>query len=149
MVWNVFSQTYLNYLSSILKIVAYQTSFWEDLEKSVLSVHINLMSKKKLGSFNDLINAYFQYFIYLPRYEKFLASIFCKSFVDIAEQNPVNFGTSWGKHYKAMKTFDHWQIEVVLWHWYSFKFKRLVVLNVHDVKNQFIMTKRVLFWEDV
>ena len=39
---------------------------------------LNLMSKKKLGSFNDLINAYFQSFICLPRYEHFLASIFCK-----------------------------------------------------------------------
>ena len=42
---------------------------------------LNLMSKKKLGSFNDLIiNTYFQFFICLPqyRYEHFLASIFCK-----------------------------------------------------------------------
>ena len=42
---------------------------------------LNLMSKKKLGSFNDLIiNTCFQSFIYLPRYryEHFLASIFCK-----------------------------------------------------------------------
>ena len=39
---------------------------------------LNLMSKKKLGSFNDWINAYFQSFICLPRYEHFLASIFCK-----------------------------------------------------------------------
>ena len=42
---------------------------------------LNLMSKKKLGSFSDLIiNTYFQLFIYLPQYqyEHFLASIFCK-----------------------------------------------------------------------
>ena len=42
---------------------------------------LNLMSKKKLGSFNPLItNTYFQSFICLPRYryEHFLASIFCK-----------------------------------------------------------------------
>ena len=42
---------------------------------------LNLMSKKKLGSFNDLIiNTCFQSFICLPRYryEHFLASIFCK-----------------------------------------------------------------------
>ena len=36
------------------------------------------MSKKKLGSFNDWINAYFQPFICLQRYEHFLANIFCK-----------------------------------------------------------------------
>ena len=38
----------------------------------------NLMPDKKLVSFNDWINAYFQSFICLPRYENFLASIFCK-----------------------------------------------------------------------
>ena len=32
------SQPYLDYLSSILKIFAYQASFQEDLDKSVLSV---------------------------------------------------------------------------------------------------------------
>ena len=34
------SQRYLDYLSSILKIFAYQTSFREDFDKCVLSVHI-------------------------------------------------------------------------------------------------------------
>ena len=34
-----------------------------------------LMPKKKLDSFNDLINTYFQSFICLPQYEHFLASI--------------------------------------------------------------------------
>ena len=33
------SQPYLDYLFSILKIFAYQTSFQEDLDKNVLSVH--------------------------------------------------------------------------------------------------------------
>ena len=33
------SQPYLDYISSILKIFAYQTSFREDLDKSILSVH--------------------------------------------------------------------------------------------------------------
>ena len=37
---------------------------------------LNRMSKKKLCSFNNLINVYFQSFICLPRYEHFLASIF-------------------------------------------------------------------------
>ena len=39
---------------------------------------LNLMSKKKLDSFNDLINTYFQSFICLTWYEHFLTSIFCK-----------------------------------------------------------------------
>ena len=49
---------------------------------------LNLMSKKKLGSFNDLINTYFQSFICLPRYEHFLASIFCK--VSLALLNRIH-----------------------------------------------------------
>ena len=63
---------------SILKIFAYQTSFREDLDKVFCQYILNLMSKKKLGSFNDLIETYFQSFICLPRYEHILASIFCK-----------------------------------------------------------------------
>ena len=46
--------------------------------KALCQYILNLMSKKKLSSFNDLINAYFQSFICLPWYEHFLASIFCK-----------------------------------------------------------------------
>ena len=45
---------------------------------------LNLMSKKRLGSFNDLIiNTYCQSFICLSRYRygHFLASIFCKVFL--------------------------------------------------------------------
>ena len=72
------SQPCLDYLSSIQQIFAYQTSFRENLDKSFLTYILNLMSKKILGSFNDLISTYFQYFICLPRYEHFLASIFCK-----------------------------------------------------------------------
>ena len=56
------------------------------LTKESCQYILNLMLKKKLGSFNDLIiNTYFQSFICLPIYglpwywyEHFLASIFCK-----------------------------------------------------------------------
>ena len=51
---------------------------------------LNLISKKKLGSFNDLIiNTCFQSFICLPRYryKHFLASIFCK--VSLALPNRI------------------------------------------------------------
>ena len=63
---------------------------------------LNLMSKKKLGSFNDLINTYFQSLICLPRYEHFLASIFCKVFLElfnriqpILERLKKNITKSW------------------------------------------------------
>ena len=48
------------------------------LTKAVCQYILNLMSKKKLGIFDDLINAYFQSFIFLPRYEHFLVSILRK-----------------------------------------------------------------------
>ena len=44
---------------------------------------LNLISKKKLGSFNDLVNAYFQCLIYFTRYEHFLASIVCKASLEL------------------------------------------------------------------
>ena len=67
----------MNYLSSILKFLAYQNSFWEEiLTKAFCRYILNLKSKKKLGSFNDWNKAYFQSFICLPRYEYFLASSF-------------------------------------------------------------------------
>ena len=56
------------------------------LTKAFCQYILNLMSKKKLGSFNDLINAYFQSLICLPRYEHFLASIFCKVFLELFNQ---------------------------------------------------------------
>ena len=65
----------LDYLSLILNMFAYQTSFWEVLPCPHL---VNLISKKKLSSFNDWINAYFQSFICLSQYEHLLARIICK-----------------------------------------------------------------------
>ena len=44
---------------------------------------LKLISKKKLGSFNNLVNAYFQCFIYFTRYEHFLASIVCKASLEL------------------------------------------------------------------
>ena len=52
--------------------------FQKILTKALCQYILDLMSKKKLGTFNELINAYFQSFICLPWYEHFLASIFCK-----------------------------------------------------------------------
>ena len=51
------------------------------LTKAFCQYILNLMSKKELDSFNDLIiNTCFQSFICFPRYryQHFLASIFCK-----------------------------------------------------------------------
>ena len=58
------------------------------LIKAFCQYILNLMPNKKLGSFNDLVNAYFQSFICLPRYEHFLASIFCK--VSLALLNRIH-----------------------------------------------------------
>ena len=98
---------------------------------------LNLMSKKKLGSFNDWINAYFQSFICLPRYEHFLASIFCK--VCLALLNRIQPILERLKE----NIIKPWKPSIIdrskwCWHWFSFKFKRLVILNVHHVKSQSI-----------
>ena len=61
------------------------------LTKAFCQYILNLMSKKKLGSFNDLIiNSYFQFFISLSWYrcEHFLASIFCKVFLALLNRVP-------------------------------------------------------------
>ena len=95
------------------------------------------MSKKKLGSFNGLINTHFEIFIYLPRYEHFLASIFFK--VSLALLSRIQPILERLKE-NIMKPWKSSITETSKWcqHWYLFKFKRLVILNVHDVKNQSI-----------
>ena len=102
---------------------------------------LNLILKKKLGSFDDLvINTCLQSFIYLPRYqyEHFLASTFCKVFLallnriqPILERLNENITKPWKP--SIIDRSNKWCL-----HWYSFKFKRLVILNVHDVKNKSI-----------
>ena len=99
------------------------------------------MLKKKLGSFDDLvINTCFQFFICLPQYrfEHFLANTFCKVFLallnriqPILERLNENITKPWKP--SIIDRSNKWCL-----HWYSFKFKRLVILNVHDVKNQSI-----------
>ena len=82
--------------------------------KAICQYILNLMSKKKLGCFNDWINAYFQSFIIclLPhgRYEHFSGQHFFQNFLGVSEHNSANLGKSSGKHYEVMKIFDHWQI---------------------------------------
>ena len=95
------------------------------------------MSRKKLGNFNDLVNPYFQSFICLPQDAKFLSSIFCK--VSLALLNRIQ------PILEKLKgnTKNQWKTSIIdkykgYWHWYLFKFKWLVILNNHDVKNQSI-----------
>ena len=68
----------------------------------------------------------------------FLASIFCKVFLallnriqPILERLNENMMKPWKP--SVIDRSNKW-----CQHWYSFKFKRLVILNVHDVKNQSI-----------
>ena len=106
------------------------------LTKALCQYILNLVSKKKLGSFNDLIiNTYFQSFICLPRYryEHFLASIFCKVSLallnriqPILERLKENITKPW-----KPSIIDRSNIGI-------HSDSRLVILNVHDVKNQSI-----------
>ena len=98
------------HLSSILRSLPTKPVFKRILAKPFCQYLLNLMSKKKLGSFIDLIiNTYFQSFVYLsiyglPRYPWH----YC--FLGITEQNSANLGVTKQKHYDAMETFIHWQI---------------------------------------
>ena len=78
--------------------------FWEDLDKIALSEYIfNLMWKKKLGSFNDWINAFFNpSYVYCLRYKHFLACIFCK--VSLAWRHWwTEFSQSWKDLSKTLR----------------------------------------------
>ena len=68
--WIIFPRSY--------RSLPTKSVFQRILTKAFCQYTLNLMLKKKLGSFNDLINAYFQSFLCLPRYEHSLASIFVK-----------------------------------------------------------------------
>ena len=75
--WFTQSQPYLDYLSSILRSLSIKPVFKRILTKAFCQYILNLVSKKKLGSFNDLIiNGCFQSFTCLSRYRygHFLAS---------------------------------------------------------------------------
>ena len=135
----------MDYLSSFLRSLPTKPLFKRILTKAFCQYILNLMSKKKLGSFNDLIiNTYFQSFICLPiyglpryRYEHFLASIFCK--VSLALLNRIQPILE-RLNENIMKPWKPSIIDRSKWcyHWYSFKFERLVISNVHDVKNESI-----------
>ena len=53
------------------------------------------MLRKKLGSFDDWINTYFQSFVYLLRYKHFLVSIFCKVSWCCCTEFNQSWKTSW------------------------------------------------------
>ena len=77
----------------------------------------------------------FQSFICLPRYEHFLAGFFCKIFLALLNRIlPIleRLKESIMKPWKPLIT----DRSKCCWHWFPFKFKRLVILNVHDVKNK-------------
>ena len=73
---------------------------------------LNLMSKRKSGSFSDWINAYFQSFICLPPHNMniFWPVHLFRNFLGVSKQDSANLGITYKKHYEAMKTFFHWQI---------------------------------------
>ena len=97
---------------------------------------LNLMPKKKLGRFNVWINTFFQSFICLPWYKHFLVSIF----VPFPWRCWTEFSQSRKDLRKTFQSHENIQFIQKIWvlHWFLFKFKRLVILNAHDVKNQSI-----------
>ena len=73
----IFNNTWIIFPQSS-KSLPTKSVFERILTKVLCQYILNRMSKKKLGSFNDLIKAFFQSFICLLQYEHFLVRIFCK-----------------------------------------------------------------------
>ena len=114
---------------------------------------LNLMSKKKLGSFNDWIKAYLQSFIRLPLHHNiwtFSGQHLFQSFLSISEQNSANLGRTSGKHYEAMTTFGCPLTDLsganIGFHSNSRDWLFLVLMMS---KINPLMNKSALFWQDV
>ena len=116
---------------------------------------LNLVSKKKLGSFNDLIiNGYFQSFTYLPRYwyGHFLASA-AASFVKFPWHYWREFSQSWKDLTKTLQSHGKLQSLTDLIHGAN--------IDTHSNSRDWLfwmfmmskinplMNKSMLFWKDV
>ena len=132
----IVSQPYLDYLSSILRSLPTKPVFKRILTKAFCQYIVHLMSKKKLGSLNDLmIDTYFQSF-------HMFTHLWFASFVKFLWHYWTEFSQSWKDLRKTLRSHENFLSLKDLINGaniYSFKFNwRLVILNVHDVKNESI-----------
>ena len=124
--------------------------FWE--KQQLMSFFIqgkNWRSKKKLGSFNNLINTYFQFFIRLPQNEHFLASNFCKICLTlvnriqpILERLKENITKPWKP---SIIDRSKWCYHIGI---HSNSRDGLFLMPMTSKINP-LMNKSVLFWKDV
>ena len=88
------SHTWISFLNPKDQSNPTKPVFERILTKALFQYTLNLVSKKKLGSFNYWINAYFQSFIYVfcPTIWIFSDQHLFKSFLGVSKQNSANLG---------------------------------------------------------
>ena len=129
------------------KIFAYQTSFQEDLDKSFLSVHSSPDAKEEIGQlqwFNDWHLFSIVSYVYpsMVCHDVDMNIFLPASFVKFLWHYWTEFSQSWKDLRKTLRSHENFLSLTDLINGaniYSFKFNwRLVILNVHDVKNESI-----------
>ena len=116
--------------------------------KAFCHLILNLMSKKKLGSFNDWINAYFQSFICLLPHDIFLPASLSK----FPWRFWTGFSQSWNNLRKTLQSHENlWSLTDLSganigfhsnsrdWLFWVFMMSKIIQL----------MNKSVLFWQDI
>ena len=103
----IVSQPYLDYLSSILRSLPTKPVFKRILTKAFCQYILNLMSKKKLGSFNDWINAYFQSFICLPPHDMHMNIFWPASLSKFLWRFCTEFSQSWNNLRKTLRSHEN------------------------------------------
>ena len=118
--------------------------------KALCQCVLNLMSKKKLGSFNDWINAYFQSFICLPPYD--MNIFWPTSYSKFPWHFWTKFSQSWNNLRKTLRSHENlWSLTDLSganigFHansrdWLSWVF---MMSKINPWMN-----KTVLFWQDM
>ena len=111
---------------------------------------LNLMSKKKLASFNDWINAYFQSFICLPPHD--MNIFWPASLSKFLWRFWTEFSQSWNNLRKTLPSHEN------LWSLTYLVVLTLVFIQIEETaffecswcsKINPLMNKSVLFWQDL
>ena len=88
----------------ILKIFVYQTNF----QKHSISTYLTWCQRRNwVTSMIDLTLIFNPSYVCHPTIWIFSGQDLFQNFLCVSEQNSVNLGITYGKHYEAMKTFDH------------------------------------------
>ena len=79
----------------------------KQFSKAFCQYILNLMSKKKLGSFNDWINTYFQSFICLPPHDMHMNIFWPASLSKFLWRFRTEFSQSWNNLRKTLRSHEN------------------------------------------